>query len=43
MPKTSILIADDHEVVIEGIKSSLRDREGFDVIGEALVWKRLGR
>ncbi len=36
MPKTSILIADDHEVVIAGIKSSLRDREGFDVIGEAL-------
>lgn len=36
MPQTSILIADDHEVVIEGIKSVLRDREGFDVVGEAL-------
>jgi len=36
MPQTRILIADDHEVVIEGIKSVLRNREGFDVVGEAL-------
>ena len=36
MSKASILIADDHEVVIEGIKSALRDNEEIDVVGEAL-------
>jgi len=35
MPKTRILIADDHRVVIEGIRSSLRDYAEFEVVGEA--------
>jgi DNA-binding NarL/FixJ family response regulator len=34
--KTKILIADDHRVVIEGIKSCLRDYSEFEVVGEAL-------
>ena len=33
--KTTILIADDHDAVREGIKSALRDSEEFAVIGEA--------
>ncbi|QTA93114.1 response regulator [Desulfonema magnum] len=36
MPKTKILIADDHRVVIEGIKSTLREYQEFEVAGEAL-------
>jgi len=32
---TKILIADDHDVVVEGIKVALRDHPGFFVIGEA--------
>lgn len=35
MSKTRILIADDHRVVIEGIRSSLRDHAEFEVAGEA--------
>ena len=35
MPKTKILIVDDHRVVIEGIKSVLRDDPGLKVVGEA--------
>jgi DNA-binding NarL/FixJ family response regulator len=35
MTETTILLADDHRVVIEGIKSALRDIPGFKVIGEA--------
>jgi DNA-binding NarL/FixJ family response regulator len=35
MSKTRILIADDHRVVIEGIRSSLRDYAEFEVVGEA--------
>lgn len=34
--KTSILLVDDHSVVIEGIKSALRQHLEFDVVGEAL-------
>jgi DNA-binding NarL/FixJ family response regulator len=39
IPSTSnkrILILDDHGVVIEGIKSTLRDRASFEVRGETL-------
>lgn len=35
MPKVSILIVDDHGVVIEGIKSAIREREEFEVVGAA--------
>jgi|WetSurMetagenome_2_1015567.scaffolds.fasta_scaffold164175_2 DNA-binding NarL/FixJ family response regulator len=35
MKKHRILIVDDHEVVIEGIKSLLNDGINFEVIGEA--------
>lgn len=35
MSKTKILIADDHRVVIEGIKSALREYPEFEVVGEA--------
>lgn len=36
MPKTKILIADDHRVVIEGIKSALQEHPEFKVVGEAV-------
>ncbi len=36
MAKAKILITDDHRVVIEGIKSALRDHEDFEVVGEAV-------
>jgi len=36
MPKTKILIADDHRVVIEGIKSALQEHPEFRVVGEAV-------
>ncbi len=36
MPRTKILIADDHRVVIEGIKSTLHEYQEFEVVGEAL-------
>lgn len=36
MPKTKILIADDHRVVIEGIKSVLQDHPEFKVVGQAV-------
>lgn len=36
MDKTKILIADDHRVVIEGIKSALQEHPEFEVVGEAL-------
>ena len=36
MPKTKILIVDDHRVVIEGIKSSLLEHPEFEVVGEAV-------
>ena len=35
MNQTEILIVDDHHVVIEGIKSAIKDRSEFKVIGEA--------
>lgn len=35
MPKARILIVDDHGVVIEGIKSALRERLEFEVVGAA--------
>ena len=34
MEKTKILIADDHRVVIEGIKSALQEHPEFEVVGE---------
>jgi DNA-binding NarL/FixJ family response regulator len=36
MEKVKILIADDHRVVIEGIKSSLQEHPEFEVVGEAV-------
>jgi DNA-binding NarL/FixJ family response regulator len=36
MSKTKIFIADDHRVVIEGIKSALHNHPEFEVVGEAL-------
>ena len=36
MPKTKILICDDHLVVIDGIKRALSDHPEFEVVGEAL-------
>jgi len=35
MTETTIVLADDHRVVIEGIKSALREISEFEVIGEA--------
>ncbi len=35
MTETTIVLADDHRVVIEGIKSALREIPEFEVIGEA--------
>ncbi len=35
MSKTKILIADDHRVVIEGIRSALQEHPEFEVVGEA--------
>jgi len=35
MTKLNILLADDHQVVREGIRSLLEDEEGFCVVGEA--------
>ena len=35
MSKTKILIADDHKVVIEGIKSALQEHPEFEVVSEA--------
>jgi DNA-binding NarL/FixJ family response regulator len=36
MSKSKILIVDDHRVVIEGIKSSLKEYTEFEVVGEAV-------
>ena len=36
MDKTKILIADDHNVVIEGIRSALQEHPEFEVAGEAV-------
>ncbi len=36
MEETKILIVDDHRVVIEGIKSVLRDHPEFNIVGEAI-------
>jgi DNA-binding NarL/FixJ family response regulator len=33
--KTRVLIADDHDVIIKGIKSALHDHPEFEVVGEA--------
>jgi DNA-binding NarL/FixJ family response regulator len=42
MAKTTIVLADDHRVVLEGIKSALREIPEFEVIGEATDgWKAL--
>jgi len=35
MDKTKILIADDHRVVIEGIRSALQEHPEFEVVGDA--------
>jgi len=36
MKSTKILLADDHEVVTEGIRRALCEQPGFDVIGTAI-------
>jgi DNA-binding NarL/FixJ family response regulator len=33
--RTRVLIADDHHIIIEGIKSALHDHPEFEVVGEA--------
>jgi len=35
MEKTKILIVDDHRVVVEGIKSALREHPELEIVGEA--------
>lgn len=35
MQKTKILIVDDHRVVIEGVRSALKEHAEFEVVGEA--------
>ncbi|RJQ63860.1 MAG: DNA-binding response regulator [Desulfobacteraceae bacterium] len=35
MPKTKIMIVDDHSVVVEGIKKALEDEAEFEVVGTA--------
>ena len=35
MEQTSILIVDDHRVVIEGIRSALKERREFTIVGDA--------
>jgi len=40
MDKSRILIVDDHTVVIEGIKSALKNLPEFEVVGEALDGNR---
>ena len=35
MEKKKVLIVDDHRVVLEGIKTALRDHQDFQVVGEA--------
>lgn len=37
MPRTTILIADDHRVLIEGVKSILREKGEFKVVAEAVT------
>ena len=34
-PKKQVLIVDDHSIVVEGITSQLKAREGFEVVGAA--------
>ncbi len=36
MTKTKILIVDDHQIVIEGIKSALEKYQEFEIVGEAI-------
>jgi len=35
MDKAKVLIVDDHRVVVEGIRSALREHREFEVIGDA--------
>lgn len=35
MPKTKVLIVDDHRIVVQGIKSALHGNSEYEVIGEA--------
>ena len=35
MSKSKVLVADDHHVVIEGVKSLLREHDQFEIIGTA--------
>lgn len=37
MSRTTILIADDHRVLIEGVKSILREKDEFEVVAEAVT------
>ncbi|KKM23375.1 hypothetical protein LCGC14_1615830 [marine sediment metagenome] len=36
MTKTKILIVDDHQIVIEGIKSALEKYQEFEIVGEGI-------
>ena len=35
MKKLKLFLVDDHQILLDGIKSLLRDEEGFEIIGEA--------
>lgn len=35
MPKTRVMLVDDHAVVLMGVRALLQEEEGFDVVGEA--------
>jgi len=35
MKKLRLFLVDDHQILIDGLKSLLRDEEGFEIIGEA--------
>ena len=36
-----LMIADDHQIFVDGIKSLLQNEQGIDVVGEALNGKHL--
>ena len=36
MERPKVIIADDHEIVIDGIKSMLGTHPGFEIVGQAL-------
>jgi len=41
MDKTKILVVDDHQIVIEGIKSALQEYAEFELVGDAAACFRV--